>query len=104
MSPAPRPCEAPDCGNLFTPLRRSNARYCPGGACKQRAWRASHRPAPVWPDRVEEKAAFLREEALVEDVQKGYLAPWDAILRVVAPPPELHDASRQRALDGAVAA
>lgn len=32
-------CEAPNCGKFFTPYRPWQ-RYCPGGACKQRARRA----------------------------------------------------------------
>lgn len=33
-----RRCEAPGCGKFFTPYRRWQ-RYCPGGTCKQRAYR-----------------------------------------------------------------
>jgi hypothetical protein len=38
--PPTRKCEL--CGREFVP-RRSDARFCPGGACKQRAWRKRER-------------------------------------------------------------
>ncbi|MGH2450901.1 MAG: hypothetical protein ACRDGE_06470 [Candidatus Limnocylindria bacterium] len=41
QAPAPRTCAV--CSREFTPSR-DDAKYCPGGACKQKAYRRRQRP------------------------------------------------------------
>jgi hypothetical protein len=80
--------------------QRADAELC-GSRCRKRRERRLKREAghaAAWTDPLEEAAAFLRESALVADVERGRVSPWDALLRVVLPPAELREASRQLAL------
>jgi hypothetical protein len=63
---APRPCS--ECGDLFTPKRRSNAQFCPRPVCRKRASRRR-----------------LAEAALVQaEGQKLTALEWNERLRLLA--------------------
>ena len=96
MRPAERLCE--DCGEAFTPRRRSNARFC-GDTCKHRGRRRRQqskvpRTEPgVRLDPVEERALLLRRNKALRLRRAGYFNGLEALLLVVAPSPDVREAS-----------
>jgi hypothetical protein len=74
-----RPCS--ECGDAFTPRRKSTATLC-SAKCRKRVQR-----------RRDKSAMLRREEAAVGLIKAGDLDPWDALLMVVAPSPAVRAAS-----------